>query len=66
MLNGINQLLREVSLSLSAFSKGMLEIFTFHLVNQIKKIARCFYLKISDQVQSLEEKASIVDSFVAW
>ena len=66
MLNNMNQLLRDVSLNWSAFYKGMLHISPVHTVNEIKEIARYFYLKISDQLQSLEKKASIVDRFVAW
>ena len=66
MLNDMNQLLHDVSLSWSGFYKEMVDIFSFHTVNKIKEIARCLYLKISDQVQSLEEKASTVGNFVAW
>ena len=33
---------------------------------RLRKLQYDIYLKISDRVQSLEEKASIVDSFVAW
>ena len=66
MLNDMNQLLHNISWSWSACYEGMLDIFPFQTVNEIKETARCFYLKISDQVQSLEEKPSIVDSFVAW
>ena len=39
MLNDMNQLLPDVSLSWSAFYKGMLDIFPFHTVNEIKEIA---------------------------